>query len=50
MRFTAWTLALCFAAVTVLSWRYFFIIPIAFAAVITVCLAAATWLSAKATS
>ena len=27
MRGTAWAFALCFAAITVLSWKYFFIIP-----------------------
>lgn len=47
LRVTAWALALCFAAITVLSCRYFFIIPIAFSAVISVCLIAAAWLSAK---
>ena len=47
MRGTAWALALCFAAVSVLSWRYFFLIPIVFSLVITVCLIAAAWLSAK---
>jgi hypothetical protein len=43
----AWALALCFAAVTVLSWRYFFVIPIVFSLVITVCLISAAWLSSK---
>jgi hypothetical protein len=47
MRVSAWALALSFAAVTILSWRYFFIIPIVFAIVITVCLTVAAWLSAK---
>src|SRR5215472_11282360 len=47
MRGTAWAFALCFAAITVLSWRYLFILPIAFSIVITLCLAAAAWLSAK---
>jgi hypothetical protein len=47
MRGTAWTFALCFAAITVLDWKYFFIIPIVFSGVITLCLAAAAWLSAK---
>ena len=42
-----WAFALCFAALTVVSWRYLFILPIAFAAVITVCLASAAWLSSK---
>lgn len=43
VRTTAWVLALCFAAVTALSWRYFFVIPIAFSTAITVCLVAAAW-------
>ena len=47
MRVTVWALALCFAAITVVSWRYLFILPIAFSIVITVCLTAAAWLSAK---
>src|SRR3981189_1020184 len=45
MRGTAWAFALCFAAVTVVSWRYLFIIPIAFAIVITLCLTAAALLA-----
>ena len=48
VRLTAWTLALCFAAVTVLSWTHFFIIPIVFSGLITACLVSATWLSARA--
>lgn len=47
MRLTAWALALCFAADTVLNWRYFFIIPIVFSVLITLCLIAAAWLSAR---
>lgn len=47
MRGTAWAFATCFAAITVLSWKYLFIVPIAFSAVITVCLITAAWLSAQ---
>ena len=47
MRGIAWSFALCFAAGTFLSWRYLFIIPIVFSGVITLCLIAAAWLSAK---
>jgi hypothetical protein len=47
MRGTAWAFALCFAAITVVSWRYLFILPIAFSIVITLCLTVAAWLSAK---
>ena len=47
MRRAAWALAICFVAVTALSWRYTFTIPIVFSTLITVCLIAAAWLSAK---
>ena len=47
MRVTVWVLALSFAAITVVSWRYLFMLPIAFSIVITVFLTAAAWLSAK---
>jgi hypothetical protein len=49
MRVTVWAFALCFAAITVVSCRYLFLLPIVFAIVITICLAAAAWLSAKPT-
>lgn len=47
MRTTVWALALSFAAITVVSCLYLFIIPIVFATLITVCLTAAAWLSAR---
>jgi hypothetical protein len=47
MRLTTWAFALCFAAITVVSLRYLFIVPIVFSIVITLCLTAAAWLSAK---
>ena len=47
MRGTAWTLAICFAATTALSWRYAFTTPIIFSALITVCLISAALLSSK---
>jgi hypothetical protein len=50
MRGTVWAFALCFAAITVVSWKYLFILPIAFSYVITNCLTAAAWLSAKPVS
>jgi hypothetical protein len=50
MRGTAWAFAVCFAAITVVSWRYLFILPVVFSVVITLCLAAAAWLSAKQVS
>jgi hypothetical protein len=48
MRVTAWAFALCFAAITVVSWRYLFILPVVVSFVITVCLTVAAWLSGKA--
>ena len=47
MRGTTWAFALSFAAVTVVSWRYLFLIPIAFSIAITVCLTAAAWTSGR---
>jgi uncharacterized membrane protein len=47
MHVISWGLAFCFAALTVLSWRYFFFLPIVFSVLITACLVAAAWLSAK---
>jgi hypothetical protein len=47
MRGTAWAFALSFAAITVVSWRFLFVIPVAFSIAITVCLTAAAWMSTK---
>ena len=47
MRGTAWAFALCFAAITIVCWRYLFTITIVFSFVITVCLISGTWLSSK---
>jgi hypothetical protein len=50
MRGIAWTFALCFAAITVVSCKYLFIVPIAFSIVITLCLTVAAWLSKRQVS
>jgi hypothetical protein len=47
MRGTAWAFALCFAAITFVSCKYLFALPIVFSTVITLCLIAAAWLSEK---
>ena len=47
VRSIAWALAICFVAVTVLSWRYAFTTPIVFSTLIAVSLTAAAWFSAK---
>src|SRR3954471_23610270 len=41
MRGTTWAFAVSFAGIAVLSFRYLFIIPIAFSIAITICLTAA---------
>jgi hypothetical protein len=47
MRGTVWAFAICFAAITVVSWKYLFLIPVVFSLLITMCLVAAAWLSAR---
>ena len=47
MRTIVWALALCFAAITVVSWTYLFVLPIVFSTLITVCLTAAAWLTTR---
>ena len=47
MRRTAWALAISFAAVTALTWRYAFTTPLVFSTIITLCLIAAAWLAPK---
>jgi hypothetical protein len=47
VRSIAWAFALCFVAVTAVSWIYAFTTPVVLSALITVCLTAAAWLSAK---
>jgi hypothetical protein len=47
MRVVVWAFALCFAAITFVSWRYLFLLPIIFSIVITVCLILAAWLSSR---
>jgi hypothetical protein len=42
-----WALALCFVGVTFLSWRYFFVVPLAFSGVITICLILAAWVGGR---
>jgi len=43
MRATTWTFAAFFVAITALSWRYLFWIPIVMSGVIAACLAVAAW-------
>ena len=47
MRLTAWAFALCFLGITLLTWRYVFIPPLIFSALITAVLIAGAWASGK---
>jgi hypothetical protein len=47
LRGATWGFALCFAAITVVSWLHLFLIPIAFSAAITLSLTLAAWLAAR---
>jgi hypothetical protein len=47
VRVTTWAFALCYAAITILSWRYLFLPPFVFSLVITLCLISGAWFSSK---
>ncbi len=47
LAFLSWSLVVCFAAVTYLSWKYFFLAPLIFSVAITVCLFVAALLAGK---
>jgi predicted membrane-bound spermidine synthase len=47
MRTTAWAFTACFAAISVLSWRYLFWIPVVLSALVAACLGAAAWSSGR---
>ena len=40
-----WALAVCFVVVAFLSWRFFFVAPLIFSALIAACFTAAAWVS-----
>jgi hypothetical protein len=50
LRATSWAFAVCFVALSVVSCRYLFILPIAFSVAISLCLIAAAWLAARRVS
>ena len=49
VRGIAWALAICFVAITALTWKYAFTTPLVFSTLITVSLIAAAWLTPKTT-
>jgi len=48
MPILTWSLATCFAVVTFLNWKYFFVVPLIFSGVITICFIFAAWIAARA--
>jgi len=48
LRLVTWTFALAFVAITLLTWRYFFIAPLVFSSLVTLCLVLAAWSATRA--
>jgi hypothetical protein len=47
MPLVTWGLAACFVLVTFLSWKYFFMVPMIFSGVITICFILAAWIAGR---
>jgi hypothetical protein len=47
MPIVTWGLAACFVLVTFLSWKYFFVVPMIFSGVITICFVFAAWIAGR---
>src|SRR6516225_6181356 len=47
MPLVTWSLAACFVLVTFLSWKYFFVVPMIFSGVITICFILAAWTAGR---
>lgn len=45
LRGTTWAFALSFGAISTVSWKHLFVIPVAFSIAITICLTAAAWIA-----
>ena len=43
-----WTFALAFVAITLLTWRYFFVAPLVFSGLVALCLLMAAWSATRA--
>jgi hypothetical protein len=48
MPLVTWGLAACFVVVTFLSWKYFFMVPMIFSGVVTICFIFAAWIAGRA--
>jgi hypothetical protein len=42
-----WSLVVCFVGITILSWKYFFLVPGVFSTLITLCLITPAWFSGR---
>jgi len=47
MPLLTWGLAACFVVVTFLSWKYFFMVPMIFSGVVTICFIFAAWIAGR---
>ena len=47
MPIVTWGLAACFVLVTFLTWKYFFVVPMIFSGVITICFVFAAWIAGR---
>ncbi len=47
MPLVTWGLAACFVLVTFLSWKYFFVVPVTFSCIITICFILAAWIAGR---
>jgi hypothetical protein len=47
MRGITWSFAVCFAALSVVSWMYLFVLPVVCSIAITLCLASVAWVSSR---
>ena len=43
-----WTFALAFVAITLLTWRYFFVVPLVLSSLVALCLLMAAWSATRA--
>ena len=43
-----WMFAACFLVITLLTWRYFFVVPLVFSSLVALCLALAAWSAQRA--
>ena len=48
LRLVTWGFALAFVAITLITWRYFFVAPLIFSGVVALCLLLAAWSVARA--